>query len=135
MRTRPLWFAPLLLAATVSISAPVLWLSREFVDSWDTPGASVEEFLNRDCKPSGLDGIQVFAVQKGHGSAFNLHLSCRRDGAVAVRYTVTMLKVTREHLDDRVTPLVSNPRVRIGPFFFGKVDASDGVDEIGRAHV
>jgi hypothetical protein len=106
------------------------WLSKEFKDTWDVPGQGAEEFLNRDCQPSGLDGIQVFAVQKGHGSSYNLHLSCRQDKVATAHYTVRMIDVPRGKLDATFTPLLANSKVRIGPFFFGKVDAPDGVDGI-----
>jgi hypothetical protein len=106
------------------------WLSKEFKDTWQVPGQGAEEFLNQDCRPSGLDGIQVFAVQKGHGSSYNLHLSCRQDKAATVHYTVRMIDVPRGKLDATFTPFLANPNVRIGPFFFGKVDAPDGVDGI-----
>ena len=118
------------IAAAAAAQAHAGWLSKEFRDTWNAPGEGAEEFLNSQCQPSGLDGIQVFAVQKGHGSTFNLHLSCRVDRRTRTHYTVKMIDVPRGKLDSVFTPYLDNPNVRIGPFYFGKVDAPDGTDGI-----
>jgi hypothetical protein len=116
------------IAAAAAAQARTEWLTKEFKDNWDAPGQGAEEFLNGQCQPSGFDGIQVFAVQKGHGSTFNLHLSCRVDKRSKTHYTVRMIDVPRGKLDSVFVPYLDNPNARIGPFYFGKVDAPDGTD-------
>ena len=118
------------LAVATAAQAHGEWLIKEFKDNWNAPGQGAEEFLNEQCQPSGLDGIQVFAVQEGHGSTFNLHLSCRVDKRAKTHYSVKMIDVPRGKLESVFMPYLDKPNVRIGPFYFGKVDAPDGTDGI-----
>lgn len=101
------------------------WLTKEFINSWNSPGQSLEEYLNNQCQPSGLDGIQLLTVQKGHDSAHNVHLYCRHDKSAA-RYQVTMSTFPFGQVDKAVQALLANPNVRIGPFYFGKQGEPDG---------
>ena len=107
-------------AVAVASAADKEWLSREFTDNWDVPGKSAEEFLNSECQPSGLDGIQMYAIQPGHDQAYHLHISCRHDASRTAHYKVTMVEAPKGKIGGAVQPLMSNPKVRIGPFFFGK---------------
>jgi hypothetical protein len=117
-----------LFAITLVAEAHSEWLSKEFRGNWNSPGQGAEEFLNTDCRPSGLDGIQMLGIQNGHQSPYNLHLSCRHDRNASVHYTVRMIDVPRGLVDAAVKPFLDNSNVRIGPFYFGKVDGPDGVD-------
>jgi hypothetical protein len=74
---------------TAAHGAESKWLAREFSKGWNLPGHGVEEFLNDECWPSRLDGIQLFAIQNGHGSTYNLHVYCRQDGNGAPMYRAT----------------------------------------------
>ena len=118
------------IVTTSAAQARAEWLSKEFKDNWNAPGQGAEEFLNEQCQPSGLDGIQVFAVQNGHGSTYNLHLSCRADKRAKTHYTVKMIDVPRGKLETIFMPYLDKPNVRIGPFYFGKVDSPDVADGI-----
>lgn len=118
--------ACLLGLALAAQAATPEWLFKEFINSWNTPGQGFEEFLNSQCQPSGLDGIQVLAVQKGHGSAYNVHVFCRQDRSVAARYKVTMTTFAMGKVDDAIRVALANPNVRIGPFYFGKEGEPDG---------
>jgi hypothetical protein len=102
------------------------WLFKEFLDKWNAPGQSVEEFINNDCQPAGLDGIQLIGIQKGHGEVLHLHVYCRHDRSTTARYQVTRPTEPRGMIDSNVKAYLSNPRVRIGPFWFGAEPGVDG---------
>lgn len=110
----------------VAQAATPEWLTKEFINSWNSPGQGLEEYLNTQCQPSGLDGIQLLAVQKGHDSAHNVHLFCRQDKSATARYKVTMTTFAFGQVDKAVQALLANPNVRIGPFYFGKQGEEDG---------
>jgi hypothetical protein len=114
--------------AAAAPAAQTEWLSREFTNTWNVPGKSAEEFLNNECRPSGLDGIQMYAVQGGHADDYHLHLYCRHDQSETARYKVTLPEFPRGKMDSVVLPLLNNPNVRIGPFYFGKADTPNPKD-------
>ena len=89
-------------------------------------GSSV--FLN----PATLDGIQTFAVQKGHGSEFHVHVYCRQDKARSATFRVSMVPVDRTNLEAVAQSWALRPRVRLGPFHFGSEGESDGLLVIER---
>jgi len=126
LSTAPLFFC------TAAFAAGSPWLAREFTDDWNAPGTGIEAFLNGECRPSGLDGIQTFAVQKGHGSEFHVHIYCRRDKAASATYHVSMVPVDRTNLDSVAQSWAIKPRVRLGPFHFGREGESDGLLVIER---
>jgi hypothetical protein len=128
------WAAGLMAVTLTSQAATPEWLFKEFVNSWNTPGQGLEEFLNIECRPAGLDGIQTLAVQKGHNSAYNVHVYCRRDGSAAARYRVTMTTFSFGQVDDAARTLLVNANVRIGPFYFGKDGEPDGFLLIEKIH-
>ena len=116
----------LTLAAAGGAQAKSKWLNKEFFDAAAAPLQTVEAYLNETCRPSGLDGIQLLGVQPGHGVAYHLHVYCRADGAKAV-YRVRMAPIAPNDFDPRVMAVVvDNPRVRVGPFYFGLPGESDG---------
>jgi metallo-beta-lactamase class B len=102
------------------------WLFREFSNTWNAPGHGVEEFLNDECQPSSLEGIQLLAVQKDHGSPFNLHVYCRPDGSTTARYQVTMSVFPRGTVDDAARAVLGREHTRVGPFRFGDEGEGDG---------
>jgi hypothetical protein len=122
-------------AVALAIAGPFLastgqaaeWLAREFSKGWDVPGHSVADFLNKECMPSGLDGIQMFAVQTGHDSPYNLHIYCRKDGSAGVRYKVSMATFPRAQFAATVNEALARGNVRIGPFRFGDANQDDGL--------
>ena len=76
---------------TGAIAAPSTpWIEKEFSVPGAVPLDQVEAFLNTECRPSGFDGIQTLAVQRGHEDAMHLHVYCRQDGSAKARYRVTM---------------------------------------------
>jgi hypothetical protein len=94
------------------------WLTKEFSDSILSL-ESVESFINNDCRPSGLDGIQLLGVQNGHNDAFHLHVYCRHDNAKPQQYKVMMEPIPNRNPDAAVNKVIGNPNVRVGPFYFG----------------
>jgi hypothetical protein len=133
-RTQALLFAGLSSMAALALATLGLatgaaapeWLSREYSKGWNLPGASAEQFLNDECRPSGFDGIQLLAVQKDHGSPYNLHVYCRKDGATA-RYKVSMVTFARGKLGDGTKQIIGKPKVLMGPFYFGNEGEGDGI--------
>jgi hypothetical protein len=117
----------LLIAFSLSgLAATPTWLEREYSQGWNLPGNSAEEFLNEVCRPSGLDGIQLLAVQKDHGSPFNLHVYCRQDRSRA-RYRVSMISFPRGRLSEGTGQIIGKPNTLLGPFYFGNDGEGDGV--------
>jgi hypothetical protein len=101
------------------------WVIEEFSQE-PVPVAAVESFLNDICHTSGLDGIQMLAVQPGHNQTQHLHVYCR-PGKAANRYRVFMVPIPDRNPDKAVKPFLANPKVRVGPFYFGKDGEPDGV--------
>src|SRR5258706_8595973 len=122
---RSMFAAVILALATVAHGAAGEWLAREFSKGWNLPGHGVEEYLNDECRPAGLNHIQMFAIQNGHGSPYNLHVYCRRDGSATARYKVTMAVFPKAKFSIPVTAALANPNILIGPFRFG--DEGDGI--------
>jgi len=119
--------ATALLGIVTAVPAHADWLMREFNDTWDAPGSGVQEFLNRDCRPSGLDGIQLIGVQSGHDDIYHVHVYCRHDNAAGVHYAVSLVPVTpRGAVDQTVRSVLDRPNVRLGPFYFGQHGKDDG---------
>lgn len=114
----------LLLNANLSGQTKPAWISKEYVDPAGVPLQSIESFLNDVCQPSGLDEIQLIAVQNGHADAYHLHIYCRQDKAASAHYKVT-LAPQDGNVFGTLQTLVGNPNVRIGPFYFGKERALD----------
>ena len=112
--------------ACVLAGAPE-WLEQEFSTGWNVPGNSVEDFLNMECQPSALDGIQMFAIQTGHDSPWNLHVYCRHDRSGSVRYRVTMVEFPKAQFGAIVHQALDRTAVRIGPFRFGDRGQGDGL--------
>ena len=112
-----------LASAVPGISQKAAWIDKEFTAP-TPPVQSLEAFLNDTCQPSGLDGIQLLAVQKGHGDSFHLHVSCRQDKAASSRYQVTTPLVHGD-LSGSIKTVVDNPRMKLGPFFFGSDRSQD----------
>jgi hypothetical protein len=102
------------------------WLEREFSSGWQVPGRSVEDFLNKECQPSALDGIQMFAIQTGHDTPWNLHIYCRHDRSGSARYRVSMALFPKAQFGSTVHQALS-AAVRIGPFRFGNRGEGDGL--------
>jgi hypothetical protein len=116
---------PLAISGTVSSGQRSSnWLTKEFSNS---PVAvdTVEKFINEECRPSGLDGIQILGVQNGHNSAFHLHVYCRKDNAKTGYFKVTMVPVPNRDPDAAVNGVLRNPNIRVGPFYFGNDGESD----------
>jgi hypothetical protein len=125
---RILTFAASILALAMSAQAATgNWLSREFSKGWNVPGHGVEEFLNDECRPGGLDGIQMFTIQNGHGSPYNLHVYCRHDNSRESHYRVTMAVFPKAKFASVVNAALENPNMRIGPFRFGDEGEGDGL--------
>jgi hypothetical protein len=103
------------------------WLEREFSNGWNVPGYSVEDFLNKECQPSALDGIQMFAIQTGHDNPWNLHVYCRHDRSNSTRYRVSMAEFPKAQFGPTVHLALDRPGVRIGPFRFGDSGKGDGL--------
>lgn len=95
------------------------WLTKEFSGK-SLSVENVESFLNNTCQTSGLDGIQLLAVQGGHNQVFNLHVYCRQDKAASAHYKITMAPIPNRNPDAAVNAVLTNPNVRVGPFYFGK---------------
>ena len=116
----------LAVAAAGGAQAKSRWINKEFFDTSAAPLLAIETYLNESCRPSGLDGIQLLGVQSGHGTPYHLHVYCRADGARVV-YRVRMAPIAPNDFDPRVMAVVvDNPRVRVGPFYFGLPGESDG---------
>jgi len=120
------------LAAATSAATPE-WLEKEFTNSWDAPDQGLESFLNQTCQPSGLDGIQLLAVQDGHGRPYHVHVYCRADKA-AVRYRVTMPRAATGELFAAIRTQAAQPDKRVGPFFLGNEGELNGFLLIERLH-
>ena len=119
--------APLFIySANVGGQQTATWIQKEFSDPSGVPAQAVESYINDQCQPSGLDGIQLLAVQKGPGEAQHLHVYCRRDNASSTHYKVTLAAIKNRKVDGAVTPVLERTNVRIGPFFFGKEGEDDG---------
>jgi hypothetical protein len=123
----PLFISGFLVPFMATAATGPEWVFREFINQWNAPENSMEGFLNNECRPAALDGIQVFAVQKGHGGTFNLHVYCRADHAADAAYRVSMPTVEMGKIDTLVQGLVSNPHLRVGPFHFGDDGQRDGI--------
>ena len=117
----------LLGVAMAAQAASPEWFDREFTNSWDAPGKGLEAYLNEECQPSTLDGIQLVAVQDGHGRPYHIHIYCRHDRSPTARYRVTMPKAPKAEVFKTIRARVSEPNVRIGPFFLGDEDEPNGV--------
>ncbi len=122
----------LLSLTTAAQAASPPWLDREFTDSWDAPGKGLETFLNEECQPSGLDGIQLMAVQDGHGRPYHVHVYCRQDKSTSARYRVTMPKALKGGVLQTIRERAGEPNLRVGPFFLGNADEPNGVLMIER---
>ena len=96
------------------------WIAKEFADPAGVPIQSVDSFINDTCQPSGVDGIQILSLQKGHNELMNLHIYCRQDKVSSVHYKVTMNPIPDRKLGAAVNPVAGKPNVRIGAFYFGK---------------
>jgi hypothetical protein len=94
------------------------WLTKEFSQS-SLAIESVEKFLNEECRPSDLEGIQLLGVQNGHNSTFNLHVYCRHDDSKLPQYKVIMEPIPNRNPDAAVNKVIGNPNIRVGPFYFG----------------
>ena len=102
------------------------WLFKEFSQD-PVPVADAENFLNQTCQTSGMDGIQLLAVQPGHGETMHLHIYCRSDKAASGHYKVAMIPVSDRNPDKAIKPYLARRNVKVGPFYFGKGDEPDGV--------
>lgn len=109
----------LLYAANASGQAKGTWIDKEFTVTSDAPLDGVSSFLNDTCHTSGLDGIQLLAVQPGHGQPEHLHVYCRQDNASSARYKVTLPVIEKGKVFATVKEQVGKPNIRIGPFYFG----------------
>jgi len=109
--------------ATGQSKAP--WIEKEFSDPIIVPLQSIESYINETCQPSGLDGTQLLGVQTGNGSEHHLHVYCRQDKDTSARYKVTLPVSENGNPFKTVEALLENPKVRIGPFYFGKERAQD----------
>jgi hypothetical protein len=116
------WFNPTL---SIGQQRPD-WLLKEFSQE-PVPVTDVQNFLNETCHTSGLDGIQLLAVQPGHDQTMHLHVYCRPDQASQGHYSVTMVPIPDRNPDKAVKPFLGNPDARVGPFYFGKDGEPDGV--------
>ena len=116
----------LAVAALASQALASGWLSKEFMDDWNTADQGVEHFLNVECRPSGLDGIQMIGIQKGHSEVLHLHIYCRPDGDRTVQYRVTRPTESKGKIDANVRSFLDKANVRIGPFWFGADENVDG---------
>lgn len=126
------WLVPLVAGTLWMSSLPMHsqqnpeWLAKEFsVEPSQT--RDVESFLNGTCRTSGLEGIQLVAVQSGHGQPMHLHVYCRHDNSESSHFTVSMIPIPDRNPDKAITPVLHNPNVRVGPFYFGNEGAPDGV--------
>ncbi|HUO23408.1 MAG TPA: hypothetical protein VMU59_12895 [Caulobacteraceae bacterium] len=120
--------APLALAAVASQAQPApAWVHKGFENPAGPDVQAAQDFLNTQCRPSGLDGLQAFAIQSGHDQAFNLHFYCRPDQSPTAQYKVTLLTFEKAKFSAPVAALLSNPNVRIGPFYFGNTGKGDGL--------
>ena len=120
--------APVLLFGLAAQAQPKgTWTSKAFEEAAGPPVQAIETFINSECRPSGLDGLQAFAIQSGHDQRFNLHLYCRKDGAAGARYKVSLVTFEKAKFSEPVARLVEQPNVRIGPFYFGKTGEGDGM--------
>ncbi len=96
------------------------WIADEFMDPAGLPVKQVDSFINETCRPSGLDGIQILTLQKGHNEVMNFHIYCRQDNSASAHYKVTMLPITDRKFGAAVNPVAGKPNVRLGAFYFGK---------------
>jgi hypothetical protein len=96
------------------------WFTNEFSDPAGVSVEKVDALINKTCQPSGLDGIQILAVQRGHNEVMNLHIYCRQDKAANVQYKASMVLIPNRNPDAAISKVLANPKVRIGPFYFGK---------------
>jgi len=119
-------FFPLLTAVIPASSQQrSTWIHQEITDPTGVPIQKMDEFINQTCRPSKLDGIQILGVQNGHDDSIKLHVYCRQDNAASAHYIVTMVSIPNRKVDETVVPIVKNPKVRIGPFYFGQSGADD----------
>ena len=116
-----------LMVSSFAWGADATWLAHEFTNDWDSTDNGNEAFLNRECRPSGLDGLQTFAVQKGHDSEFHVHVYCRNDHAESVSYRVSMAAVDRTNLEAVAQSWAFKPGSRVAAFHFGRQGESDGL--------
>ena len=121
----PVAAAPAAPAAPRPPSQPIPgWWAIE-ISGVDVPLERADALINQTCKPSGLDGIQLLALQKGHNEMMNLHVYCREDKAANVHYKVYWSDIKDKKLGASINPALANPNLRIGPFFFGKEGQAD----------
>ncbi|HUO23788.1 MAG TPA: hypothetical protein VMU59_14840 [Caulobacteraceae bacterium] len=110
------------------------WILHEFIDPAGPPLAAAEAFINDQCGPSSLDGVQLLAVQPGHESNINLHIYCRVDHAPGVHYALSLQPMDKTKFDAGVLPVLDRPGVRIGPFYFGQNGKGDGFVLVEKTH-
>jgi hypothetical protein len=119
---------PLLAAATT----PGAWIDKEFMTPIAVSIPAIEAFINHDCGPAGLDGIQIFAVQSGHADNPHVHVYCRTDHSRRSHYAVTLPTFAKGAFDPVVLAATANGHTRVGPFVFGAPGSQDGLILISR---
>ncbi|RVU03220.1 hypothetical protein EOE18_16935 [Novosphingobium umbonatum] len=106
---------------------PPKWEERAFEDVEGPQTQKMADYLNQECAPRDLSGIQMFAIQGGHNQRFNLHIYCRKDKAPKVHYSVELRRIGKGQFNQAAVPVLGDKSAKIGPFYFGNSGEQDGM--------
>jgi hypothetical protein len=103
------------LALTAGVSAGAAeWIARIESDKWDW----IEKWINEECKPKDLQGIQLVSVQLGHKAPYRIAVFCRKDGSSA-KYKIGLITFNGEpEMMSRSKALLANQNVQLGPTYY-----------------
>jgi len=86
-----------------------------------------EDFINKECRPSTLDNIQIMNMQHGHGQPINIHVYCRQDNSATSHYKLSLVPVIKRRLPEALYPVLDRPNTRVVGFYFGEEGKEDGI--------
>ena len=100
------------------------WKVSMKIDTWQWAA----DWINDECAPSDLSGIELMVLQKGNRSSYNFYVFCRVDNSQASKYELDM-----HPFEDNPTflsaidSILTNPNQKLGPEYYSANGYGGGV--------
>jgi hypothetical protein len=92
------------------------WLVQMKTDQWNW----AENWINSECRPSDLSGIDLVSIQKGNSSPYSFYVFCRNDNFPSAHYTLSMTP-SSDDVVEAMRVVLDNQNAKLGPFYFSSV--------------
>jgi hypothetical protein len=93
------------------------WMVQSKVDDWEWG----TQWINSECRPRDLSGIELASLQKGNGQPYAFYVLCRKDSDTNARYGLRMTPKSDDVIGS-IRVVLGNSNAKLGPFYF----SSDG---------